>query len=203
MAVFPETSYTLLMKLAVAVTGGCEPEWARFFEMYAPAIRRFAELNDRVHDPDDVVQEVYLQLVKVFRSHSYDAEKARFRTFLAMMIRRQLISMYRKDSVRPCGQPAVSIDDVADELSVSATQGDALDETWARAVREAAVAHVLTKTPLSEQSRGVYRALTEEGASVEDVSRRFGLTRNAVGVIKFRVESRIETVMREMACNGM
>lgn len=71
MSLFPPTSLTLLQKLAVEVTGGNEASWVRFFNLYTPAIRRFAELNDHVHDPDDVVQEVYLKLVEVIRSGKY------------------------------------------------------------------------------------------------------------------------------------
>ena len=103
MSMFPETSLTLLHKLAVEVTGGNEAAWVRFFDLYTPAIRRFVEWNDRVHDPDDVVQEVYLQLVEIIRAGKYNRDKARFRTFLAMLIRRQLISLYRKDQARGGG----------------------------------------------------------------------------------------------------
>jgi len=87
---FPPTSLTLLQKLAVEVTGGNEASWVRFFNLYTPAIRRFVEWNDHVHDPDDVVQEVYLKFVEIIRSGKYDADKARFRTFLSLLIRRQL-----------------------------------------------------------------------------------------------------------------
>ena len=61
MSLFPLTSLTLLQKLAVEKTGGNEASWVRFFNLYTPAIRRFVEWNDHVHDPDDVVQEVYLK----------------------------------------------------------------------------------------------------------------------------------------------
>lgn len=55
MSLFPPTSLTLLQKLAVEVTGGNEAAWVRFFGLYTPAMRRFVEWNDKVHDPDDVI----------------------------------------------------------------------------------------------------------------------------------------------------
>jgi len=55
MSLFPPTSLTLLLKLAVEVTGGNEAAWVRFFGLYTPAIRRFVEWNDKTHDP--VVQD--------------------------------------------------------------------------------------------------------------------------------------------------
>ena len=63
MSVFPETSATLLAKLSARITGEDEAAWARFFELYEPAIRRFVELRGMGGDPDDVVQEVFLRLV--------------------------------------------------------------------------------------------------------------------------------------------
>ena len=74
MSLFPTTSMTLLQKLAVEVTGGNEASWVRFFNLYTPAIRRFVEWNDHVHDPDDVVQEVYLKLVEIIRSGKYNPD---------------------------------------------------------------------------------------------------------------------------------
>lgn len=85
MSLFPPTSLTLLQKLAVEVTGGNEASWVRFFDLYTPAIRRFVEWNDHAHDPDDVVQEVYLKLVDAIRNGKYNPDKARFRTFLALL----------------------------------------------------------------------------------------------------------------------
>jgi len=212
---FPPTSLTLLQKLAVEVTGSREAAWVRFFGLYTPAIRRFVERNDKTHDPDDVIQEVYLKLVEILQSGKYQPDKARFRTFLAMLIRRQLISLYRHDQARG-GERNLSLDALQEsydgraasmrpppapppELFVSATQHTALDLQWARAKHEAAVEHVLTKTALSPQSKAVYRALCLENRPVEEVVSRFGISANSVYTIKFRVEKRIEVVEEEFA----
>ena len=109
MSVFPPTSMTLLQKLAVEATGGNEASWVRFFGLYTPAMRRFIELNDHTHDPDDVIQDVYVKLVEILEKNQYDADKARFRTFLAMLIRRQLISLYRNEQSHG-GNATVSLD---------------------------------------------------------------------------------------------
>ena len=39
---------------------------SRFFALYTPVMRRFIEMNDRVHDPDDVIQDVYVKIVVTF-----------------------------------------------------------------------------------------------------------------------------------------
>lgn len=198
MSLFPPTSLTLLRKLAVEVTGGNEASWVRFFDLYTPAIRRFVEWNDHVHDPDDVVQEVYLKLVEIIRAGKYNPDKARFRTFLALLIRRQLITLYRQDQVRHVVDRC-SIDDLTEELSVPSDQREKIDLDWAKAKHEAAVEHVLTKVAMKAQSRDIYRAYVIEERSVEDVAATFGVTPDIIYKVKNRVNKMIEAVELEYA----
>ena len=198
MSFFPQTSLTLLQKLAVEVTGGNEAAWVRFFALYTPAIRRFVEWNDKTHEPDDVIQDVYLKLVEILRTGTYQPDKARFRTFLATLIRRHLISLYRKDLARG-GDRNFSLDELVEEPTVSPTQGDALDRQWAEAKHAAAVEHVLTKTAMSQRNKQVYRAHVLEGCSADEVAATFGITKNLVGQIKFRVEKAIAIIEEEFA----
>ena len=198
MSLFPPTSLTLLRKLAVEVTGGSEASWVRFFDLYTPAIRRFVEWNDHVHDPDDVVQEVYLKLVEIIRAGKYNPDKARFRTFLALLIRRQLITLYRQDQARHVADRC-SIDDLTEELSVPSDQREKIDLDWAKAKHEAAVEHVLTKVAMKRQSRDIYRAYVIEERSVEDVAAAFGVTPDIIYKVKNRVNKMIEAVEAEYA----
>ena len=198
MSLFPPTSLTLLQKLAVEVTGGNEASWVRFFNLYTPAIRRFVEWNDHVHDPDDVVQEVYLKLVEVIRAGKYDSGKARFRTFLALLIRRQLITLYRQDQARHLADRC-SIDDLAEEPTVPAEQLAQVDLSWAKAKHDAAVEHVLTKVAMKQQSRDIYRAYVLENRTIEDVSTAFGVSPDIIYKVKNRVNKMIEAVEMEYA----
>lgn len=196
MSLFPPTSLTLLQKLAVEVTGGNEASWVRFFGLYTPAIRRFVELNDHVHDPDDVVQEVYLKLVGILRSGKFDSDKARFRTFLALLIRHQLIALYRQDQARHVADRC-SLDDLTDELAVPPEQREQIDLTWAKAKHEAAVEHVLTKVAMKAQSRDIYRAYVVENRPIEEVSVAYGVSPDIIYKVKYRVEKMIEAVEAE------
>ena len=198
MSLFPPTSLTLLQKLAVEVTGGNEASWVRFFNLYTPAIRRFVEWNDHVHDPDDVVQEVYLKLVEVIRSGKYNPDKARFRTFLALLIRRQLITLYRQDQARHIADHC-SIDDLTEELVAPSSQQEQVDLSWAKAKHEAAVEHVLTKVAMKQQSRDIYRAYVLENRTIEDVSTAFGVSPDIIYKVKNRVNKMIEAVELEYA----
>ena len=198
MPAFPDTSTTLLQKLAAAQTGAEEGAWARFFELYVPVLRRFVEQNDPVRDPDDVVQDVCLMLVGILRSGHYDREKSRFRSFLMMLARRRLVSLYRKDRVRRA-EAHVSLQSLGQDPEIPAEQADLLDAAWAKSVHDAAVEHVLTKTALSAQSRAVYRALVQEGRTIADVAADFGIAENLVRQIRFRVDRRVEAIAGELA----
>lgn len=209
MRVFPSTSTTLLQTLAAKNTGVSEAAWARFFELYTPAMRRFIEMNDHTHDPDDVIQDVYVSLVDILENNRYDAGKSRFRTFLAMLIRRKLVSLYRSEEARGRGanrslevlrgNGELDSASMPCELIVPASQPDEIDLSWARAKHEAAVEHVLTKTALSVQTKSVYRAYVIEGRPIDEVERKFGVSRDVIYKIKFRVDSAIAVIEEEYA----
>ncbi len=184
MNVFPATSQTLLQKLAAQITGERESAWVRFFGLYEPAIKRFVTYHDSDHDPEDVAQEIFLKLVNVVKSGGYSPAKGRFRAFLATMIRRHLVSLYRKDQARGAGM-FVDIDEV--ELTVPPDIAEQIDAKWRMARHQSAIEHVLTKTAISAQSRAIYRAYVEDEMPLEEVSARFGVTKTAIYKIKSRV----------------
>lgn len=196
MSAFPETSMTLLKKIAVQVTGEREAAWVRFFGLYEPAIKRFVAWHDSSHDPDDVVQDIFLKLVNVVQSGGYDSSKGSFRAFLATIIRRHLVSLYRKDQARGAGLH-VDIDDV--EPSVSADVAEQIDLKWRMARHQSAIEHVLTKTAISAQSRDIYRAYVEEGRSLDEVAAQFGVTKAVIYKIKSRVEQMAAIIEEEFA----
>ena len=196
MSAFPVTSLTLLQKIAVQVTGEREAAWVRFFGLYEPAIKRFVAWHDGTHDPDDVVQDIFMKLVNVVQSGGYDSSKGSFRAFLATMIRRHLVSLYRKDQARGAGM-FVDIDDV--EPSVPADVAEQIDAKWRMARHQSAIEHVLTKTAISAQSRAIYRAYVEEEMPLDEVTAKFGVTKAVVYKIKSRVEQMAEIIDEEFA----
>ena len=148
------------------------------------AIKRFVTYHDSDHDPEDVAQEIFLKLVNVVKSGGYSPAKGRFRAFLATMIRRHLVSLYRKDQARGAGM-FVDIDEV--ELTVPPDIAEQIDAKWRMARHQSAIEHVLTKTAISAQSRAIYRAYVEDEMPLEEVSARFGVTKTAIYKIKSRV----------------
>lgn len=197
MSAFPETPVTLLKKLAAQVTGEDEDNWVRFADLYVPAIRDFARSRGDGRNVDDVVQEVLVGLVNVFRGNRFAVREGvgNFRAYLARMIRNQLYGVYRKERARGLGQ-TVALDDV--EVAVSGESVTArMDAEWAVARHRAAVEHVLTKTLVSELNKSLYRAFVLEERPIDEVAKAFGVTRNQVSQAKVRLGRMIAAVEAE------
>lgn len=183
---FPDTPARLLRLMADPVTGAVDANWSRFTEVYAPVIRAYVLMEGvPAADAEDVVQDVFVRLVDVFRRDAYDREKGRFRTYLVTIMRRLLIDRLR----RRCAA-RVDVQVPLEEVELVSEQPDAAvacDIKWRAARHAAALEHVFTRTALSPQSREIYRAYAEEGEKAESVAKRFGLTAEAVRGIKLRV----------------
>ncbi len=193
---WPTTPRSLLTRIADLADGEDEAEWMRFVELYAPAIGRFIHMQDAdmpMADVDDMVQDVLAKLVPVLRERTFDPKKAKFGTYLSVIVHREMIDRIRRLSARG----AVSTVPLAPEVEpVDARPGPAasVDITWRLARHQAAVQHVLGRSALSEQSRRIYLMSTVDGLSAKEIGTRLGLAQNVVRAIRSRVAKMIEVV---------
>ena len=201
MANFPDTPVSLLVRLASDRTGiRDEAGWTRLFELYAPAIRAFAEERGGEGEGEDVVQEIFMRLVEVLRDGrvKIGGDAGKFRRYLATLIRNELISRWRKRMARGEGT-IVSLDDsgAGVEASVDSDAAAIVDVKWRLARRKAAVEWALTKTALSAQSKAVYRAYVMDERPISEVAAQFNIPRNSVSQIKTRVERLVSAIENE------
>ena len=197
MSTFPPTSVSLIAKIKDLPPGEDGAAWARFWELYAPAMRAFAVFKGGTANADDIVMTVFGKLVEVLRSGQFDPTKGSFHSYLATMIYNEVHMQYRKDEVRK-SDAHVPLDEALAE-SLEAPPSEEVDADWQRAVLQTAVEHVLNKTALSDRDRAVYRFYVQERHSIEETAEKFHLTRNLVSQIKSRIEKRIVAIGREMA----
>ena len=197
MSTFPVTSFTLISKIKDLPPGEDGAAWARFWELYAPAMRAFATFKGAGANADDVVMAVFGKLVNFLRGGQYDPSKGKFHSYLATMIYNEVHMQRRKDEVRLTDAHVPLDETLAETLAAPTPQAD--DSDWQKAVLQAAVEHVLTKTVLSERDRAVYVFYVQEQHSIEETAEKFRLTRNNVSQIKTRIEKRITAIGREMA----
>ena len=201
MANFPDTPVSLLVRLASDRTGiRDEAGWTRLFELYAPAIKAFAEERGGEGESEDVVQEIFMRLAEVLREGrvKIGGDAGKFRRYLATLVRNELVSRWRRRVSRGEGL-RVSFDDpgVGIEASVDSDAATIVDVKWRLARRKAAEEWVLTKTALSAQSKAVYRAYVLEERPIGEVAAEFGIPRNSVSQIKTRVERLIAAIEME------
>ena len=196
MKTFPPTSISLIAKIKDLPPGEDGAAWARFWELYAPAMRAFAAFKGGTDNADDIVMTVFGKLVDVLRSGKFDPAKGRFHSYLAAMIYNEVHMQHRKDEVR-MADSHVPLDETIAE-SLEAPSSEDVDTDWRRAILHAATEHVLTKTALSERDRAVYVFYAQEGHTIEETAAKFRLARNNVSQIKTRIEKRIAAIGREM-----
>ena len=201
MANFPDTPVSLLVRLALDRTGiRDEAGWTRLFELYAPAIKAFAEERGGEDESEDVVQEIFMRLVEVLRDGrvKIGGDAGKFRRYLATLVRNELVSRWRRRTARGEGA-TVPLDDAEAQAGAIDDSDPAaiVDVKWRLARRKAAVEWVLTKTALSAQSKAVYRAYVLEERPIGEVAAAFGIPRNSVSQIKTRVERLIAAVETE------
>ncbi len=200
MSALPDTPVTLIARMAAQVTGEDEAVWVKFFDLYQPVIRHFAEYAGAKTDSEDVVQEVLVKLVEIFRRGTWQPEKGRFRSYLATITRREVISRWQRAQARAEGRQVSLDDESAPEIAVQPEAAAVLDAKWRLAQHAAAVEHVLTRTALAQRSKDIYRAYVLEDRPIGEVAKAFGVSRNVVSQVKTRVEGMIagfESMLRD------
>ena len=197
MRTFPPTSVSLIAKIKDLPPGEDGAAWARFWELYAPAMRACAVFKGGTANADDIVMSVFGKLVDVLRGGQFDPSKGSFHSYLAAMIYNEVHMQHRKDEVRK-SDAHVPLDETLVERLAAPSTGD-VEADWRRAVLQAATDHVLTKTALSERDRDVYRFYVQERHTIEETAEKFRITRNLASQIKTRIEKRIAAIGREMA----
>ena len=195
---WPQTPKSLLMRIADLAAGEDEAEWARFVELYSPAIGRFIRLLDPDMpdaDVDDMVQETLVKLVALLRGKAFDPQRAKFSTWLGAIIRRQMVDRMRRRQARKLDSQ-VPLDT---EIPSAADSDPAakLDIAWRLARHQTAVRHVFTKSAISLQNQRIYLMATADGLSPKEIARRLGLKENVVRSIRSRVAKMIEAVERQ------
>ena len=194
---FPETPQTLLKRIADLANGDDAAVWLEFVELYTPPLRHFIHVVSGAlseTEVEDVVQDVFVRLTDVLRAGGIDRRKGKFRDYLAAMTRRLLIDRYRSEqSRRACLEGQAQ--GARERLTLAETDpGELVDAVWKIAARRAAIEHVLTQTAVSEQSKGIYRALALEQRALKEVAAAFGVSYDAVKQVKSRLDRVVEGV---------
>ena len=208
MPAFPSTPTRLLRILASQpVSEEDESAWEKFVELYEPVLRAYAAAEEVPPDDiDDVVQDIFVRLVRVMRRDGYDRKQGRFRTYLRTIVRRVLIDRFRRQAAdraqlhEPLNEDETQVADTPTQMGAASLPDavEAFEGKWRQAQFKALLDHVFNRTALSDQSRAIYRAYALEDGDVHEVARRFGVTPEVVRQVKSRVNRMIAALARRL-----
>ena len=197
--VFPDTPQTLIRRIPELAAGKDDGAWARFVELYEPALRHFAFLVGPglpSADIDEIVQDTFVRLVDVLRAGGYDPARARFRTYLATIVRRLAIDRFRRNATQQ---------KLRDDMGEAAGRDGGsppdpaavFDFKWRLACRKAAEERVLSQSALAASSKKLWRLVSGEGMSVKEAAKALGVPANTASKTKRRIEAMIAAVEAE------
>ena len=170
-----------------------EAAWQRFFDLYAGFvffIARSKGLNDT--DADDIVQMVFVDLVRNLPSFKYDREKGRFRSYLAALVKWRVIDRLkavRRDAALKAG--------FMEEVKETG-QGDEefADREWKAVAMDHALRRI--KSSVRPEHYAAFVASTVEGQDTETVMKLYNLSRDNLYQIRKRLSERLRKVMSEV-----
>lgn len=184
----PATRVTLLARLR---DGSDAQAWAQFESIYRDMLIRFCRARGvQPADADDLVQAVFLKLVKGLRRFEYDPAKGRFRSYLFRCVH-SVLNDWRHE--RTPGGAAIESLGRAEHAAADVVEPPDWEREWVdHHYRMAFAAVARTVDPRSAE---VFEAL-RSGRSVEDVARDMGMTDQAVYKVQQRMRERLRELIR-------
>ena len=185
-----KTSPTLMQRLQ----NGEDPlVWDEFFGRYWRLIFTLAKCRGcSDNTAEEIVQEVMLAVFKKHEVFRYDPQKGRFRSWLATIVRNQVIKKRVRASERVRGRGGASDDNLA-----GAEADDADPDLPLETAFENALLLALLDVARAEVSPPVYQAfelLAIHGRSGNEAARITGLSRNAA----YLARSKVTRLLREL-----
>jgi len=188
MNLWPKTRTDLLARLKSA---NDQSSWDEFYSMYWRAIYSYAMYHglDR-EDSEDIVQEVFIKIIRNFPAFQYDESKGRLRSWVKTIARTTVIDFFRRKNARLSGQLKAGQEE-SDEVLARLTDPnqksypDIWEEQWEKSV----FLHAMER--VKERTRGAgfkaFYLYAVENKPPADVASALGMSINSVYVHKTRI----------------
>ena len=187
-----ETTRSSVLR-AVANTEN-EAAWQRFFDLYAGfvfSIARSKGLNDT--DADDIVQMVFVDLMRNLLSFKYDQEKGRFRPYLAALVKWRVID--RLKAVRRDAD--LKADFMEEAKSAATTEDEDFEEReWQSAAMEETLRRI--KPEVRPEHYAAFVASAVEGQDTDVVTKLYGISRDSLYQIRKRLTVKLREKLAEV-----
>jgi RNA polymerase sigma factor (sigma-70 family) len=168
-----------------------EAAWKEFCDCYGKLVRRLAlAAGLRRHEAEDVVEEVFIGMVRNIGGFVYDRSKCSFKSWLSQMVRWRIRDQLRKRSpigpaVEPAGEPEGADAASRDGPAMDAELERIWESEWKRHLIDTAVARV--KTQVSAKQFQIFFLHLLKEKPVAEVTRRLKVSRGQVYLAKMRV----------------
>jgi RNA polymerase sigma-70 factor (ECF subfamily) len=169
-----------------------EPEaWTRFVALYTPLIYAWGR-HAGLQDPDaaDLVQDVFLKLVQVLPTFTYDARKS-FRGWLRTVTLNAWRDRRKRQGDRPLS---------GDEAALAAAAANGAESFWEAEYRQQLVQRAL-RLMHTDFRPATWKAFWEQvvvGRPARQVAAELGLSLGAAYAAKFRVLERLREELAGM-----
>ena len=164
--------------------------WERFVELYTPLLLRWADRAElSADDARDLVQDLFLDLVRKLPKFRYDPERGKFRCWLATLFRHKRYEWWRKRHRHAAISPAA-----LDELVVAPDDSFSEAEHERYLVRRALEVMDAEFEPTTRQACWEFIA---NDRPAKEVAAQLGISVNAVYVAKARVMRRVRQELGE------
>ena len=194
MAGMDSTRLSLLERLRQP---GDKEAWARFMAVYEPLLKGYVRsLNVPAHDADDVVQTVFISLLRAMPTFSLDREKGRFRTWLYRLTINAVRDRWRRTKTR--GAREVGWNPDLPEPGVTDPEPDA---GWEEAYQRRMLQLALDELRVSTEAKtwACFQKHKLESRDSNEVAVELGLSPEAVRKNASRVFKKVQERAGELA----
>lgn len=187
MAQIPATSISLLQALS---SDPQSARWKDLYTIYAQPMEAFLQAKFPTLEPEDLIQETMLALMKALPNYRYTPdEKGHFHNYLMGILKHKAM-----DALAARTREAQLREGLAEQPADTNPE----DEEWKHDALEVAIAQLLADKDINPLHRTVFEHLVLLHESPEDVAGQLGTSRGNVDVIKKRMIERLSAMMDKL-----
>ncbi|MEX1265024.1 MAG: RNA polymerase sigma factor [Actinomycetota bacterium] len=157
-----------------AARAGGEWAWTSIYDDLAPAVAGFVRARGAT-EPDDLLGEVFLQVVRDLPS--FDGDEDDFRSWVFTIAHHRLLDDVRQRARRPV--QLMAPEDMGEALGLGDTEQEALGSLGSRRIRE-----LIARLPPDQQDVLLLRLVAD--LAIDEVARIVGKRPGAVKALQFR-----------------
>jgi RNA polymerase sigma-70 factor, ECF subfamily len=182
-----DTPVTLLKRLCVQPAPG---DWEHFVSLFTPLLRRWAvRFGVAAGDIEDILQDVFVLLLRELPRFEYDPSRS-FRAWLWTVFRRNTLAWHKSQPrERFCA-------DLLEQMPSPDGLAEASEQEYRRYLLSRIMRIVQGDYP--ERTWQIFEQVAVHGRKAAEIAREFGVTVNAVYLIRGRVMARLHEELAEL-----